>query len=562
MDHHQSSDQPPFAERPPDRRRIVVLSLMAILVVAFLLRFPPCLRYLHVDERMVLENVLKFIKERTVVPAHYQYPTFFSYIAAPPTVLWSVVLSAMGRYDSPADVMAMRYLDSIVAFFPLRLTSLVLGLATIWMVFLLGRKHFDVRTGLLAAAILTCSYVHVERSALGLPDAATAFLATGAFHAILSAFRSDKRRLWVLAGLLVGLATATKYNAGLLVCSLLTAHVLRLKSDGKLRVPRLWINASLLLSGLTVVVTFFIASPAWLIQPRIFFDTFLLQAAHSKQGVMGVYKTPYAGWLVQAWQQESALAVAMLIGLLYALIRRRGKDMILAMTVLPAIITIGAGRYGGLHYFLFAYPATALLASRALLQAWDSLAPKPAARIGLVATGMVSFLRPIIHVAQYAVLSLIATDSRLEAQNWINQNLPAGSRIALDPVDVPKLRAEGRSGLLEGERAAFFKERLKTFRPYRLSQVPCETAGPGDVDADYMVLSNAWYDRFKPDPPPPASPFHKAHAAAKRFYADLFDTSGSTGWTLAKTFDTGNGPRILIYQRLRPTTTSAAPTSR
>jgi 4-amino-4-deoxy-L-arabinose transferase-like glycosyltransferase len=535
------------------------LWLILLLLVAAALRFLSCFRYLHVDERMVIENVLKFVKEHTFVPAHYQYPTFFSYLAAAPTVLWCLLLYATGRYSSPSDVMAMRYLDATVAFLPLRFTSLAFGVATIWLVCRLGRRFYDAKTGLIAAVLMTFSCVHIERSALGLPDAATAFFATCAFYVILSLSEDGRTRRWIAAGVLIGLATACKYNVAVMACSVIMAHALRLRAAGRLGCPRQWLTRDLVLCLAAVVVTFFVASPSWLVETRQFIDTFRLQGLHSKQGVIGVYKTPYWGWLVQAWGRESFIVVVFLAGLVCSLVRRRKDDLVLAAGVVPAILLIGAFRYGGVHYFLFVYPALAILAARLLVDLFGSLADRPVSRgVAGVAIGLCAVV-PAFHAVDYALRSVLVDDGRVLAQRWINANIPAGATIAVDPVDVPKLLTEGRSGLLEGERADLFRRLLKSWRSYKVVTMPYETASPRQVPADYLVLSSSWYARFDAPPPGVGSPFRAAHLAAQSFYAALFSPGSKADWTLRRVFDTGNGPRILIYERMRTTT---RPTSR
>ncbi len=537
----------------------VVLLLILVVAVAFRLMF--CLRYLHVDERFILENVLTFVKDHTLIPAHFQYPTFYSYLATGPTILWCAALWALGMYPSPMDVMAMRFLDALVAFMPLRLTSMVVGMATLVLIYRTGRRHYDSSTGLLAAALLAISLVHTERSALGLPDATMGFFSACSLHYALCALGGNRLRDWVLCGLFVGLGVSTKYNAACLICMPLLAHVYHLYDAGCLRHPSRWVRREVILCGLAAVCAFLAASPGWLLRPDLYWSGIQAQSGFSHTGVLGVYKTPYLGWFERLWERETFLGIAFLVSLIAGLIRRDRRDCVLIAAVLPAVVLMGGWRYGGLHYFMFAYPSLVLLTARMLMRMAAQRKRHPVGVTCTLAPVVACLLGSAWNVIRPAWTGAWIIDSRWVAQKWMYQNVPEGSRVACDPFGVPRLQAEGDSGLIQGDRAAFFRDLLKDSRRYKLTRTPYESGDPGRVEADYLLVSSPWYERFGRPSPGLDSPYEKDHRAASRFYGSLLDSPGVSGWRLTTVFDTGNGPRLILYQRMETATSTSRPSS-
>lgn len=133
----------------------------------------------------------------------------------------------------------------------LRLASAVIGVATVPLVWLLGRKLASAWVGLFAAAFLACSYWHVSISRLGF-DA----IMTPAFDAafLLCLVLAVKTRAWTwfaAAGVLVGLANYgyAASRASLLLLVLALILIVRSVPDGWQRYRK-----GILASGLAALI--------------------------------------------------------------------------------------------------------------------------------------------------------------------------------------------------------------------------------------------------------------------------------------------------------------------
>src|SRR5262249_6917093 len=102
--------------------------------------------------------------------------------------------------------------------------STVFGAATLGICYLLGRRLFSPAHGLLAAALLACTFLHVRDSALATVDVPMTFFVVLSLLGAANVLRRGRTRDYLLAGVAAGLATATKYSAVLVPIALLVAH--------------------------------------------------------------------------------------------------------------------------------------------------------------------------------------------------------------------------------------------------------------------------------------------------------------------------------------------------
>src|SRR5213078_1942504 len=95
---------------------------------------------------------------------------------------------------------------------------------TVAVVYRLGRQIRDETTGLVSALFLTFAFIHVRDSHFGTTDITMTLFIVGAVSLLLDAHESGDRRQFALAGLVAGLAAATKYNAVILLVPMAVAH--------------------------------------------------------------------------------------------------------------------------------------------------------------------------------------------------------------------------------------------------------------------------------------------------------------------------------------------------
>ncbi|MFA6252859.1 MAG: glycosyltransferase family 39 protein [Patescibacteria group bacterium] len=107
--------------------------------------------------------------------------------------------------------------------FALRLPSVLAGLASLYLVFLLARRLISEKAAYLALVFLTVQSHHVWISRIGLQDSVVVFFMLLIIYLWLLALERQKIYWWLLWGLSLGLGIMTKYTT-LIIIPILLVH--------------------------------------------------------------------------------------------------------------------------------------------------------------------------------------------------------------------------------------------------------------------------------------------------------------------------------------------------
>src|SRR5207248_2619565 len=106
-----------------------------------------------------------------------------------------------------------------------RVTAAFAGTLAVWLLYLAGSRLFDRRTGLLAAGLFGVAFLPVFYSHLALNDVPTLAPICLSLWGTAGVLRLGRTRDYVVAGVGLGLACATKYTGGIMLVPLLGAIV-------------------------------------------------------------------------------------------------------------------------------------------------------------------------------------------------------------------------------------------------------------------------------------------------------------------------------------------------
>ncbi|HLY23578.1 MAG TPA: glycosyltransferase family 39 protein [bacterium] len=192
------------------------------------------LPYLHEwDEVFVLPHVITMVRDHTLNPGIFFYGTLYYYLLCPVVYVHALYLHAHGILPSIRDVVLAHplvpgylwYIGAPSFYLWARAFTAMLGAATVYLTYRLGGAVFGRPVGLLAAALLAAAPGAVYYADTVRVDVPEAFFATAALLAGLGVLRRGRRRDYLTAGLLTGLAVSTKQTAVWLVVPLVIAHV-------------------------------------------------------------------------------------------------------------------------------------------------------------------------------------------------------------------------------------------------------------------------------------------------------------------------------------------------
>jgi hypothetical protein len=355
-----------------------------------------------------------------------------------------------------------------------RLTVALLGFGSVALLYAVGRRMLGPAAGLLAAALLAVNLLHVQLSHLGINDVPAGFFMVAALLPAAELLERPNARGFLLAGLLGGLAAATKYNFGivlavpLVVCALQVLQLRqprsfppepdRKEAGGWRACPpvgtRRLILVGPLLLGLGALVGFVIGMPEAIWSFPDVRDGMIRQAELGARRWPGQAPDPvlllYGTTLVQAFGPAGPLAAA--AGLAFLFGRQPGLGLALAVSPLAYLAVMGGKALFFARFALPLVPFVCLFAAYGLVRLW-SLVRTARPRAAIATIGCLMVLGPPAFLS--ARLDRLAgqPDTRVEARQWVLANIPRGTRIAAQTFTLP-LGREGDE--LEGYRLSQF----------------------------------------------------------------------------------------------------------
>lgn len=366
-------------------------------------------------------------------PHYFVNPPAFSYLLHVVFAFWFGGGWPFGARDAVSEAYAT---DPTAVFVVARATAAVLGAAAVWFVYAAGRRLYDRRVGLIAAALLAVAFLPVFYSHLALNDVPALLPLSVSVWGSAGVLRWGRQRDYLIAGAALGLAAAVKYTAAIALLPLIAAAIVHLRS----RPGRLGATRGLALAGAAAITCFFVANPHALLSFSEFWtDVEKQESAAGDLGKLGLtYDSGVHYYLwVLTWGIGWAAALSAVLGAVLAVRHDLKRALFLVPWPLAFLLYMGLqDRYFG-RWLIPALPAVALLAAFGAVRALDLLRLSKRMRIlALAAVGIVLLAQPLLSTVHLdRVLS--RDDTRNLARAWMIQNVPAGAKIVIEPI-VPQ----------------------------------------------------------------------------------------------------------------------------
>lgn len=465
--------------------------LVAVLAAAVVLRFWALghgIPYaLAVDEPEIMDRAVAMMKTGNFNPRFYDYPGLYIHVQLVTACVRFIAGAVAGTWQSlNAAPTAEFYLWG-------RAVTAILGVATVWFVFLAGMR-WGARHALLAAGIMAVLSPHVRESHYVLTDVPLTFFVALTLVLSLRAHERATSRAFAWAGVAAGLAAATKYTGALALLMPLLACWMTPAA-----VP------SRLMCSLTVVAgaaaAFIVGAPYTFLDLPAFLNGVARLASEYRGGPAESLWLVYLKHLRNAfgWPGILLVGAGAIMGA-NRLVRGPGRfrwalllAFALAYYVLVSSQGIGFGRY-----LLPIFPHLSLLAAAAVISGVSLLrrfAIPRAPRTALIAALTVAaILPPAIQAIGFD--RMIGRQGTVElAYSWILENIPEGSVVVV----------ETRGMLLPAQFKATNTPQLRRR----------DFAGYRDAGVEYLVASSQSY-----------GPYLEAPQNYPREYADYMQIFG------------------------------------
>lgn len=275
--------------------------------------------------------------------------------------------------------------------------SAVFDITTVYIAFLLGRKLYGRRVGLLAAILGAFTVLHIQLSHFLTVDTfLTTFIALGMYFAI-DIVRKGSLRAALLMGLALGCAMATKVSVAPLMTSVVVAWGLYAWRGNEVQAPSApdamttadRLSKAILGTLIAVIAAglmFVLAEPYAIID----WTNFIRNVNEQSRMVRGIADYPYTRqylntppFLYQIWNTAVfgmgvPLGLAAYAGFIFVTLRtitrRRSDEIVLMSWVLVYFFINGIFQVKFLRYMLPLFPFLAIMAAELLWQLWDRAA--------------------------------------------------------------------------------------------------------------------------------------------------------------------------------------------
>jgi len=362
--------------------------------------------------------------------------------------LWDVV-AHHGPILASNPALTARFQRSPSEFYVIgRLWTIALSVGALPLLFLVGRRAFNTRVALVAAAIYAVLPLPVQLGRVVRSDSAAVFFGLLALWLCLRLLDEPRTRWCVLAGLGVGLAVSSRYFMVALVPVLVAAAVLPQRRALRPAVR----SAGIAMAG--AVGGFALSTPYFFLDWHTAMDSIRAENAGPVRnfGPTGLSHLGNLRWYLGNAIPETltwplvALAAA---GIVLVVRRRRARQLLLVAFCAVFLAAICASTAHWSRWVIPILPVLVLFAAGAVDTITQRLAIPATRRLGTSAVAPVALVAVTAVLALHPVGELLATNrrdnagpkisgaTRGAARDWIVTHLRPGSRILGDSDTLP-----------------------------------------------------------------------------------------------------------------------------
>jgi hypothetical protein len=319
-----------------------------------------------------------------------------------------------------------------------RITTATLGTLSLVLVYLIGSKCYNRKTAIIATGFMSILPVHVWTSHLVGTDVPMTFFTLLSLYFIINVHLKGGLKFYVLSTFFAAVAINTKILSVSLCVPFLIAHFFNIKNSSEGKYYKLIFSKEMFLSAVSFIIGYLVSNPVILIAFKKFIYSFLWRAA-IYDNIIG--EVPYAEnayieyiRILFLKQFYPPLFILVLGGVLYAFYKRERTDYILTLYVLFHYFLISGTNYLVQdRYLMPMLPVLFLIGSRLLVDIFDRSKIRLRKYSNPVFTLIICILMamPFVRTLKFD-LSLTNKNTGVIAKEWIEKNIPSGSKILID----------------------------------------------------------------------------------------------------------------------------------
>lgn len=399
--------------------------------------------YFHPDERALImitlplhfpDNLGNLLTSNSTLNPH-----FFAYGSFPIYLLR--ILSEIFGYFNPI----LRVYGGIHIIG--RLLSAAFDTGTVFIIYLICLRLFSKKIGVISSALYAFSVLPIQLSHFFAVDTILTFFMVSTLYSLIVFIEKPTIKNILTTGLLFGLALSTKISAAILISNIIIAFLIAFLHKSKRSKPKI----SLLLATAIIFISstsmvFFLIQPYALIDHQEFVRQTLSQAQMSKDVFIFPYTLQYVGKIpyiyelknIFFWGQGPLIAALSLLGLFFYCYKNRKRIILLfpAIYIIIYFFVFGKFAVGFIRYMLPIYPVLSIFGGWFVFEMIIKKIPKKYLKNYLVNKFLILGFITIIAIYPVSYISIyLHPNTRIQASDWINKNIPSGSKLAIEHWD-------------------------------------------------------------------------------------------------------------------------------
>jgi len=419
---------------------LLVIILFAALVLR-LIGLNYGLPYFFVgDEQVLVNGALKMAEIRTLFPVFY--PEEFRPLYYPPLLpyIYLIFLSPIlliryfiGDFANIIEFKNFLILNPGFVWSAARILNIFFALGSLFVTYLIAKKIFNEKVGLIAVLFLSLSFFHLQLSHFTRHWIPAVFFTHLIILEAFYLFYKPKRKYYIWSGILTGLAFGASYIAAFGAWFVILGHFLSTGIVGgqgrnlkdKLKDLNLWIF---------LLISAALSSVFIILHPQEFFSIII-----GEDGTVGAVKsitgllTSFVYYFKILIYQEPAILIFSLLGFVaLAFASKKLFSMFLSFCA-TYIFALYFLFHDEPRYVFFLLPILSLAAAyglNALLEKMKAVINEGAwRRYAFAAVLLLIFLFPVLVSIKYTTL-MTQKDTRIMAKQWIEEHIQERSKIA------------------------------------------------------------------------------------------------------------------------------------
>lgn len=480
---------------------LIFIILIAFIVRAWGINFG--LPYsLHFDEGL-LNYTAFFAASHKLRPDQFAYPMFYPYLIIFLYGFYYLLGLLMGLWHSTREFFIAYLTDATPFLLLTRFSTVLISTATVGLLYWIGKKLYHKKIGLVAAFLLSLTFLSVQEAHYTKEDTLVGFLGLSAFYLAVRILKNGKTKDYVLGGMILGILFATKYHFFIFLPLLIFAHFLRYsRSRSSLKVL---FNRKFLIGAVLIPVVFFLLNPYIIINYR-----------QAVANIVGQFEVTTVPWVSPQGQpiflyylthhlkhgMGTPLLLVAWAGIVCLLLKSpKRENLLLVLTPLAFFITLMVfGSQNFARYAIPILPFLSLSAAVILNNFFKKQAP-------LIIISLLIILPSFLRILKFDYY-LTQKDTRLEAKDWIEKNILPGTKVInegavrsqyaslygppiwMDTKSLGKLLKETQEKGLEGDYLALLIEARKGKVGYNLLGIP--VLDQGFTSSYCYLISSSW----------------------------------------------------------------------